>query len=189
MEFGTGDGILGLEIVKRFPECKISLTDIIDDFESEINSRAGKKVFRPSYSIEDSPDPNQKYDVIVGRSVLYNLDCKKALGEIFRLLKPFGMVSICEPFTEKMKEVPDLLDQIGFSHIESYQKEFEFPLPTRKWETALDIRVHPDSMTLREVLGKLPPKAMEKIVEREKIKVESGTEKTKFTMLFLKAMK
>jgi SAM-dependent methyltransferase len=37
------------------------------------------------------------FDAVIGSSILHHLDCSRALPKIFRLLKPGGHMSFCEP--------------------------------------------------------------------------------------------
>jgi 2-polyprenyl-3-methyl-5-hydroxy-6-metoxy-1,4-benzoquinol methylase len=96
LEIGCGTGLFTSELIKS----KNNITAI--DISPELISLAKKRLTAPNVTLlienayKTSFD-NEKFDFIVGSSVLHHLDVNDAIKEIYRLLKPGGKFIFSEP--------------------------------------------------------------------------------------------
>lgn len=78
--------------------------------------------------------PDECYDSVLGSSVLHHLEIKQALGEIFRVLRPGGMIAFTEPnmFNPQIamqKNIPAIKKLLG----DSPDETAFFRWPLRRW--------------------------------------------------------
>lgn len=96
LELGCGTGYFTKEIAKT----KANIVAI--DISPELLTIAKENVKEPNvYFCEENAYnmtfEDNKFDYILGSSVLHHLDIKKAISEIFRVLKVGGIISFTEP--------------------------------------------------------------------------------------------
>jgi len=96
LELGCGTGYFTQELVAR----KIHLTAI--DISPELIAEAQKRVRSASvdFAVQNAFQmtfENERFDAVVGSSVLHHLEIEKAVIEIFRVLKPTGKMIFTEP--------------------------------------------------------------------------------------------
>lgn len=96
LELGCGTGYFTRELVKL----KIHVTaidispELIEVAKSEIKSE--NVLFEVQNAYDMTYGQNQ-FDAIIGSSVLHHLEIEKAISEMFRVLKPGGMIAFTEP--------------------------------------------------------------------------------------------
>lgn len=96
LELGCGTGYFTRELVKL--NIHVTAIDISPDLIEE-----AKKTIRNEnviFQIQNAYQMNyveNKFDSVVGSSVLHHLDIEKAISEIFRVLKPGGHIAFTEP--------------------------------------------------------------------------------------------
>ncbi|NJK94211.1 MAG: class I SAM-dependent methyltransferase [Bacteroidales bacterium] len=96
LELGCGTGYFTREIVST----KASIVAI--DISPDLLNIARKEIptdrveFREENAYEMS-FPDSTFDTVVGSSVLHHLDIQRAISEIFRVLKPGGIMVFTEP--------------------------------------------------------------------------------------------
>jgi ubiquinone/menaquinone biosynthesis C-methylase UbiE len=120
LELGCGTGYFTKEIVKT----GVRLTAI--DISPELIKIAKKEVNRADnviFSIQNAYAmnyKNERFDAVVGSSVLHHLDVAQALRECFRVLKPCGVICFTEPNMLNpqivlQKNIPFLKKRLGDS--------------------------------------------------------------------------
>ena len=96
LELGCGTGYFTREILST--GAKITAIDIspalLEIARKNISSGNIDFCLENAYSMSF---PGMSFDCVIGSSVLHHLDIRKALGEIFRVLKPGGAVYFTEP--------------------------------------------------------------------------------------------
>ena len=101
LEIGCGTGPLTKHILDHSCFSELICCDI-SPYSIEIASKQA----RPSQSqqvsfliadVEDLPFPSEKFDVIVGNSILHHVNVDVVLKECYRLLKPEGIIVFFEP--------------------------------------------------------------------------------------------
>ncbi len=96
LELGCGTGYFTRELVKL----KVHVTaidispELIEVAKSEIKSE--NVSFEVQNAYEMTYGSNQ-FNAVIGSSVLHHLEIEKAVTEIFRVLKPGGMIAFTEP--------------------------------------------------------------------------------------------
>jgi ubiquinone/menaquinone biosynthesis C-methylase UbiE len=96
LELGCGTGYFTKELIKM----NIRITAI--DISPELLEEARKQVpsTNVTFQIQNAYEMdfgNQVFDAIIGSSVLHHLDIRRAVSEMFRVLKPGGIVVFTEP--------------------------------------------------------------------------------------------
>lgn len=96
LELGCGTGYFTRELVDSGAEITaIDISpDLLDEARREI--RAPNVDFRLDNAYEMS-FPAESFDHILGSSVLHHLDIRRALSEVYRVLKPGGRIAFTEP--------------------------------------------------------------------------------------------
>jgi ubiquinone/menaquinone biosynthesis C-methylase UbiE len=105
LDVGTGDGLVAFKAIGRVgPSLKVVLTDISAPLLRHVEALANERgIGRQCVYVECSAEDLQgiadaSVDVVVTRAVLaYVANKPRALDEFFRVLKPGGYLSICEP--------------------------------------------------------------------------------------------
>ena len=96
LELGCGTGYFTKEIAKT----KAQIVAI--DISPELLALAKENVDYPnvSFCIENAYEmsfEDNQFDFIIGSSVLHHLDIKKAISEVYRVLKKDGIIAFTEP--------------------------------------------------------------------------------------------
>ena len=152
LELGCGTGLFTREFVRQ----AIQLTAI--DISPELLSEAEKEIVADNvnfmvdnaYAMSFTDD---SFDAVIGSSVLHHLDIEKALSEIYRVLRPGGVIRFTEPnmlnpqialqknipwLKKRLGDSPDetaffagpikrMLDKYGFRDIEVIPFDFIHP--------------------------------------------------------------
>jgi ubiquinone/menaquinone biosynthesis C-methylase UbiE len=182
LELGCGTGYFTRELVKL----KVHVTaidispELIDVAKSEIKSE--NVSFEVQNAYEMTYDSNQ-FDAVIGSSVLHHLDIVKAVTEIYRVLKPGGMIAFTEPnmlnpqialqknipwLKRKLGDSPDetaffswkikkLLNRAGFVEIQATPFDFLHPaIPPKLINTVLGIsKIAEKTPLLKAIAGSL----------------------------------
>ena len=152
LELGCGTGLFTYEFANK--PIKLTAIDISPDLLEE-----AKKIISAcnvSFKLENAYEmsfPDNSFDAVIGSSVLHHLDIKKALHEIYRVLKPGGIIRFTEPnmlnpqialqknipwLKKRLGDSPDetaffagpikrMLDKYGFRNIEVIPFDFIHP--------------------------------------------------------------
>src|SRR6058998_2982638 len=121
VDLGAGTGLLALEARKRVKGSgSVVAVDVSADALSECRRQAepAQNVAPLACLVGDAlriPLASQSVDVVMTRSVLIYLAEKQAgVGELYRVLKPKGRVSIFEPINEASERVQNEVRASGF---------------------------------------------------------------------------
>jgi ubiquinone/menaquinone biosynthesis C-methylase UbiE len=96
LELGCGTGYFTRELVKL----KVHVTAIDISPELIEVAKSETKAENVSFEVENAYEMtygSDQFNAIVGSSVLHHLEIEKAVTEIFRVLKPGGMIAFTEP--------------------------------------------------------------------------------------------
>lgn len=153
LEIGCGSALFTEKIYNAVKPKKIVAIDISED----LLNLARQKQLPVEFRIEDAMNlsfENATFDVVYGSSVIHHLDMKKAMQEMYRVLKSGGRIIFAEPnmlnpqifmqknipFVKKwMGDSPDetaivrwqfskLLKEIGFTEVKIYPYDFLHPI-------------------------------------------------------------
>lgn len=104
LDVGCGDGFLGLGALKACPSCRVVLSDWDEELLQHARIRAEKLGLADRCSLVKARAESlggigsESIDLVVMRSVLmYVTPKQRAFGEFYRVLRPGGQISICEP--------------------------------------------------------------------------------------------
>jgi ubiquinone/menaquinone biosynthesis C-methylase UbiE len=118
LEIGCGSGLF-TEIFARSGSEIIALdiSDELLDYARQRGLPANVTLVCSPFEALDSAEP---FDAVIGSSVLHHLDIQPALAEIFRLLKPGGVMSFAEPNMLNpqiavQKNIPWIKEKLGDS--------------------------------------------------------------------------
>ena len=119
LELGCGTGYFTRELVDTGAE--ITAIDISPDLLEEARQEitASNVIFKEENAYAMSFGENS-FDHIIGSSVLHHLDIRKALSEMFRVLKPGGSIAFTEPNMMNpqialQKNIPSIKRRMGDS--------------------------------------------------------------------------
>ncbi len=109
VDIGTGDGVVAFRAIRRVgPGLHAVLTDISGPLLRHARQRAAEQGFggQCSFLRASAEDlraiPDASVDAVVARAALaYVADKPAAVREFFRVLKPGGRVSLCEPLLQE----------------------------------------------------------------------------------------
>lgn len=119
LELGCGTGYFTREIITT--GALVTAIDISPDLleiaKNEISSRNVTFCEENAYQMSF---PDEYFDSVIGSSVLHHLDIDKALGEIYRVLKPNRVIAFTEPNMMNpqialQKNIPWLKQKLGDS--------------------------------------------------------------------------
>lgn len=96
LEIGCGTGTLTQHLVEH--RASILAIDISDDLLDGARKRAlPEDLVRFECRQLESFEPDERFDAVVGSSVLHHLALEPAFRRIFEILKPGGVISFAEP--------------------------------------------------------------------------------------------
>jgi ubiquinone/menaquinone biosynthesis C-methylase UbiE len=168
LEFGPGSGYFSAGINFIFPECKVTVCDIVEDVLKNNNEIHGYQVFNGSpediHLFED-----RKFDLIIARDILEHVtDIGKVIGNIATLLNPEGLFHFITPngkedvwghylnweFRKKPSELLinhvnyfdgtgllKCLTDSGFSGVEYYTYQVKYALRGKGWKHSESLMV------------------------------------------------
>lgn len=99
LDAGGGTGRYGLHLAQDFPECRVTISDILDESLAIGKRIAGelniKNIEFKRDDILSSSFPDNKFDIVLSDVVIQHLpDHKKAIRELNRITKPGGRILI-----------------------------------------------------------------------------------------------
>jgi SAM-dependent methyltransferase len=95
LEIGCGTGVWTRRLVREGLD--ITSMDISDALLSVARQKVPKGAQFLKGDIEALPFKEQEFDFVCGLSILHHLDIRRAISEIYRVLKPHGKVWFSEP--------------------------------------------------------------------------------------------
>lgn len=151
LEIGCGTGLF---TGKVYDATKADITAI--DISEDLLVQAREKYPHSEFKIDDAMDlsfPENTFEGVFGSSILHHLDMRKAMEEIYRVLKPGGRTIFAEPnmlnpqifvqknvpFIKKMLgDSPDetavvrwkmkgMMEEIGFKNVRVFPYDFLHP--------------------------------------------------------------
>lgn len=141
LEIGPGSGYFSVEVARYIPCGRLELFDI----QQEMLERARKKLkakgfYNVGFTQGDAtnlPYSENEFDLVFLVAVLGEVsDKKKCLSSIYRVLKPYGLLSITEqpgdPDFLPLQVVRSLAEEQGFKLVESYGKRKNYTVNFRK---------------------------------------------------------
>lgn len=179
LELGCGTGTFTGELAQAFAD----LTSI--DVAEDLLERAQKNfptVKFANVDIHKTFFADGQFDIVLGCSVLHHLELHTALREIFRILRPGGVVRLCEPnmlspqiflqknwpwLKRKLGDSPDetaftpaqlkrSLAAVGFTDIEATPFEFLHPaIPERMIALVMRLEAFLEKTPLRQIGGSI----------------------------------
>lgn len=102
LELGCGNGLLWKENLNRIKNCQLVLTDFSEGMIDAARKNLGEhsNITYRTVDIQEIPFENQTFDLIIANQMLYHVpDIKKALAQVYRVLKPDG-VFYCTTYGE-----------------------------------------------------------------------------------------
>jgi ubiquinone/menaquinone biosynthesis C-methylase UbiE len=94
LEIGSGSGAMADELLRRFPEVRLTATDYDDAMVDVARDRLhtfGDRVDVRQADSRQLPFPDESFDVVVSFIMLHHvIDWEKALAEAVRVLRPGG---------------------------------------------------------------------------------------------------
>jgi ubiquinone/menaquinone biosynthesis C-methylase UbiE len=141
MEVGSGPGYFSAEIARVIPDGKLILTDIQEEMLELARKRLSRKrITNIEYHLcngIDIPFEDNKFDLIYMVTVLGEVENKEQyIREIFRILKPGGVLSISEqaggPDKISIEEIKKLVYGFEFKFDKLYGTKNNFTINFRK---------------------------------------------------------
>ena len=113
LDIGTGDGLLGFKAAELVgPNGRVILADISEAVIEHLKEftqgdEGASNIELLVSSVDDlSAIPSESVDRIIARAVMiYVADKQKCFDEFFRILKPGGKISVCEPINKRLQEL------------------------------------------------------------------------------------
>lgn len=95
LEIGGGSQFVARHLSKKFPNAKITCTDVsasrVDTFVRHYGSSPHNLTVQGGIDARNMPFPDESFDLIIGDAMLHHIDfLKPALFEIHRCLQPHG---------------------------------------------------------------------------------------------------
>jgi ubiquinone/menaquinone biosynthesis C-methylase UbiE len=97
LELGCGTGIFLAKVARS--GARVAGLDLTDDLLAKARARlaGAANVALVRGNAESLPFPDRSFDAVYGSSVLHHLDLDRALGEVYRVLRPGGCCVFTEP--------------------------------------------------------------------------------------------
>ncbi len=182
LELGCGTGYFTRELVKL----NVHVTAIDISPELIAVAKSGIRSDNVSFEVQNAYEmtyESNRFDAVIGSSVLHHLEIEKAVTEIYRVLKPGGMIAFTEPnmlnpqialqknipwLKRRLGDSPDetaffswkirkLLIKAGFSQVKATPFDFLHPaIPPKLINPVLSIsRIAEKTPLLRSIAGSL----------------------------------
>jgi ubiquinone/menaquinone biosynthesis C-methylase UbiE len=196
LEFGPGSGYFSAGVRYIFPDCAITVADIVDDVLDRNREVHGYE------AIKGSPEDihlfdGRQFDLIIARDILEHVtDIGKVTVNISSLLKPNGLLHFITPngqddvwghflnwkFRKKPSELLinhvnyfdgsgllKCLNDAGFAKDEYYTYQVKYRLRGKGWKTSLKLAVAPSTRRSAEnfITAGIKDKAMPRIQKED----------------------
>jgi len=141
LEIGPGPGYFSVEVARRIPHGYLELLDIqqemLEKTRHKIEMTGLRNVDFTQGDAVNLPFDENKFDVVFLVAVLGEVsDKEKCLGDIYRVLKPSGLLSITEqpgdPDFLPLPVVLSLAENQGFEFAERYGKKKNYTVNFKK---------------------------------------------------------
>lgn len=101
IDFACGTGTLALPLALKYPKAEVVGIDLDDDLLAVAQANAQQEgvhnVIFQQADVQDVPLPTASFDAVVGQFFLqYPPEPKRAIHEMVRLVRPGGLVQVCE---------------------------------------------------------------------------------------------
>ncbi|WP_170311489.1 MerR family transcriptional regulator [Vallitalea okinawensis] len=138
---------------------KITLTDISDDMLKNAKDQLGDKASRFTFvlaDIQELPFEDESFDKVIADHMIYYVhNYKRALSEIYRVLKPGGKIYVSATGQDHLQELPKLLSEFneairltGFTlkkfNLENGEKHLS------KWFHDIELHKYQDALVITE---------------------------------------
>lgn len=138
---------------------QITLTDISEEMLKSAQKKLGDKALRFTYrlaDVQELPFEDECFDKVIADHMIYYVrNYKRALAEIYRVLKPGGKIYMSATGKDHLQELPKLLSNFnesirisGFSlkkfNLENGQKYL------RKWFQDIEMHKYQDALVITE---------------------------------------
>jgi ubiquinone/menaquinone biosynthesis C-methylase UbiE len=187
LELGCGTGYFTRELAKlRIQVTAIDISpELIEAAKSEIKSENVSFEVQNAYEMTYGSD---QFEAVIGSSVLHHLEIEKAVSEIYRVLKPGGVIAFTEPnmlnpqialqknipwLKRRLGDSPDetaffswnikkLLTRAGFKNVQATPFDFLHPaIPPALISPVVGIsKIAEKTPLLKEIAGSLFIKAV-----------------------------
>ena len=156
LEIGCGTGEYTKKVARALPHAQIVGLDISGNIirEAELKCSGCHNVSFVAESVYHNRFHDGSFDVVYGYYVLHHLIAKKALDEIYRLLKPGGIAYFCEPnilnpvvyiiksspwIKERIGDTRDewAINPLGFKKYKNNFRILKISLSEYVWQTSL----------------------------------------------------
>ena len=117
LEVGCGTGELWKRNLQDVPpDCAAVLSDLFHGMASEARDRlaADRRFTACVCDAQALPFPEESFDLVVANHMLYHVpDCRRGLGEIWRVLKPGGRLVAATNGLSHMRELFRIFDMVS----------------------------------------------------------------------------
>jgi ubiquinone/menaquinone biosynthesis C-methylase UbiE len=100
LEIGSGSGAMAAELLRRFPDVRVTATDYDDSMVEAARDRLreyGDRVHVKQANAAQLPFPDESFDAVLSFIMLHHvIDWEKALDEAVRVLRPSGRLLGCD---------------------------------------------------------------------------------------------
>lgn len=160
LDVGCGEaGLWNRNFDKLKDNCQITLTDISEEMLKHAQIKLGDKASRFTFSLADVqelPFEDESFDKVIADHMIYYVrNYKRALAEIFRVLKPDGKIYLSATGKDHLQELPKLLSDFnesirisGFSlkkfNLENGEKHLS------KWFHDIELYKYQDALVITE---------------------------------------
>ncbi len=154
LEIGCGNGYLAEQLVKELDIHNLSCIDKVPELIAEAKKRNLPDVMFCEGDVLKIDSPRSCMDIVISERCLINLksrnDQKKAIDEIYRVLKPKGCFIMLEAFKDGLDNLNKARLELGLSEIKQpnhdiYFEKESFEYYIREMFSYFDVS-HPESM-------------------------------------------